>query len=108
MEADASECQKCGGPRRTVGGAPAGGSASRTAARQPELGLELEGLRHEVQRSGRLVWLLDGAALVLGGLLLALLVGLHFHEVMQYAEVGQLDVNPGHVPNEAEIRFVRQ
>lgn len=109
MAADATVCKQCGAPLRTVGGAPVGEAGSSNAGAESDLTMQLQGLQHEVSRSRTAMYLAGGIAVALSALFVMLLAGLHFYNVLQYAEVAEIDVHPaGGAPGEAEIKFVRR
>jgi hypothetical protein len=109
VSADATACHKCGGVLRRVGdGPPAEGGAPADSA-EPALALQLQGLEHDVRRSRATLRLFGALALLASSLFVALLVGLHFYDVMQYAEVTELTVQSMEGrPGEAEITFIRR
>lgn len=114
MPADATVCNKCGAPLRTVGGGAAGGTSGNepgaaTPGNDADLGMQLQGLQHEVQRSRTALRATAGLAIGLTALLVLLLVGLRLYNVLQYAEVDRLDVRlTKNAPGEAQIEFVRR
>jgi hypothetical protein len=109
VSAEATACHKCGGVLRRVGpGAPAEGGTPADAA-EPALALQLQGLERDVRRSRATLRLFGALALLACSLFVALLVGLHFYDVMQYAEVTELTVQATDgKPGEAEIAFIRR
>jgi hypothetical protein len=109
MPAEATVCNKCGGALRSVGGAAPAEAGAPAGTAEPALSLQLQGLQHEVQRSRTTLRLFGALALLASFFFVALLVGLHFYDVMQYAEVAELSVrSPEGKPGEAEIKFVRR
>lgn len=111
MPTEATVCRQCGATLRSVGspGAAAGDTTGATPAPEGELTMQLQGLQHEVQRSRSRMILAGISALALSVLLVALLAGLHFYHLLQYAEVAQVEVQLAKgSPGEAEIKFVRR
>ena len=81
-------------------------TVSGANAPEDELKLRLQGLQHQVQKSGRRARRLAFLAILLTVLLVLIIVSLHLYHVMQYATVNTVDaVEKERAVGGAEIRY---
>jgi hypothetical protein len=85
---------------------PPSSDRAASLAASDALQLQLQGLRHQVERSTARAARLRVLAVVLGVLVVMLLTAVYLNDLMQYAQLASVDVSAGLSRDAAKIRYL--